>query len=149
MTLQAAPSESPPLWLVAPYFLFAPLGLVAGGLLLAFAPRDVFVGINIPRTVAITHAVVIGWITTTIMGASYQLGPAVIGGRLLSLRLARVQFWLHAVSVIGFVWSLFEWRTLAMSVAGVCLALSFTLYLVNAFVSLSRGRTWSLARAYL
>lgn len=36
-----------------------------------------------------------------------------------------------------------------MSVAGVCLALSFTLYLVNAFVSLSRGRTWSLARTYL
>lgn len=149
MSFPVTSSQSPPLWVIAPFFLLAPLGLVAGGLLLASTSSDALVAINAPRTVAITHAVVIGWITTTVMGASYQLGSAVIGGRLLSIPLARFQLWLHGAAVVGFVWSLLEWNTLAMSVAGVFLVLSFTLYVANVATSLVRGRTWSLARAYL
>jgi len=144
-----AAAESPALWLVAPFFLAAPLGLVAAGILLATSQRDAFVAINLPRTVAITHALVVGWVSTTMMGAVYQFGPVVIGGRLWSERLARVQFVTHALAVTWFVLSLSHWHLNAMGGAGVLLVVSFILFLLNAGVSVARAPRWNLPRAYL
>jgi len=79
----AVPGRGPALGLVAPFFLAAPAGLAAAGLLLATSNGDTFLAINAPRTVAVTHAAVIGWLSMTIFGAVYQLGPAVLGGRLI------------------------------------------------------------------
>jgi hypothetical protein len=148
MRLHASPG--PPLGLVAPFLLSAPLGMLTAGLLLAAAKADSLAGINVPRNVAATHAAVIGGLTMAIMGAVYQLGPAVLGGRLLSPRLARIQFAVHAISVIAFVSALLEWNTPAMSVAGVGLLTSFVLFLVNAFPAIRAFRRGGpVARAYL
>ena len=73
-----SPKESPPLGLVAPFFVTAPLGLVGAGILLLLAGDDAFLAVNAPRLVAATHAAVLGWLTLSIMGAIYQLGPAVL-----------------------------------------------------------------------
>ena len=135
--------------LVAPFFLAAPLGLMAAGALLVATGHDSFVAINLGRNVAITHALVIGWVTTTVMGASYQLGPVVIGGNLWSERLARVQFLLHVGAVVSFVWGLALWDTMVMGFAGSALVLSFLLYVVNVGHSVWSGRAWTLTRAYL
>lgn len=141
-------ARSPAFGVVAPFFLAAPLGLVAAGLLLLTADDSVLAGINVPRTVAITHAAVIGWLTTAIMAATYQLGSAVLGGRLLSERLARVQFVVHAGAVALFVWSLLGWHVTWMSAAGVCVVISFILFLVNAVPAVVTARSRELPRAY-
>jgi hypothetical protein len=141
---------APPLGLVAPFLLCAPLGLLVAGVLFATAEADSLAGINAPRNVAATHAAVIGGLTTAIMGAVYQLGPAVLGGRLVSERLARFQFAVHAVSVPAFVWALLEWNATAMGFAAVGLLVSFTLFLVNAFPAVGAFRRGStVTRAYL
>ena len=44
-----------------------------------------------PRVLALTHAVTLGWITMSILGASYQLIPIVLERPLWSERLARWQ----------------------------------------------------------
>jgi len=144
-----APAESPPLGLIAPFFLVAPLGLIAAGLLLATSDKAAFVGINLPRTVAITHALVIGWVTTTIMGAVYQLGPAVLGGKLWSVKLARVQFVVHVSAVVIFVTSLKDWHVAWMGLGGSLLVVSFILFVLNAAVAVKRAKGWSLPRLYL
>lgn len=149
MTARVSTALSPPLGLVAPFFLLAPLGLIAGGFLVASHDEVAFIAINHPHTVAITHAVVLGWLTTTIMGATYQLGPVVIGGQLLSVALGRVQLLLHASSISWFVWSLFYWNRLAMVGAATGLVLSFAIYLVNAGTAVKRGNRWTLPRAYV
>ena len=149
MTARPRPADSPPLWLVAPFFLAAPFGLIAGGLLLATSNSDALVAINLPRTVAITHAAVIGWIATTIMGAVYQLGPVVVGGKLLWERLARFQFVVHCLAVAWFVLAVRAWNTEMMAVAGVLLALSFTLFVVNASACVIQAKARSVTRAYL
>ena len=149
MTARPRPADSPPLWLIAPFFLAAPFGLMAGGLLLATSNSDALVAINLPQTVAITHAVVVGWIATTIMGAVYQLGPVIIGGKLLSQRLARIQLVVHIVAVAGFVPAVRAWNTEAMAMAGILLTLSFTLFVVNASACVIRAKARSLTRAYL
>jgi hypothetical protein len=113
------------------------------------AGHDSFVAVNLGRNVAITHALVIGWVSTTIMGASYQLGPVVIGGNLWSERLARVQFSLHMGAVVSFVWGLALWDTMVMGFAGSALFLSFVLYVLNMGHSVWSARTWTLTRGYL
>ena len=62
-------SSSPPLGLVAPFLLVAPLGLFAAGVLLATTDASSLAGINAPRNVAAAHAAIIGGLTTAIMGS--------------------------------------------------------------------------------
>lgn len=142
-------SRSPSFGVVAPFFLAAPFGLLAAGLLLLTSDSSVFAAINVPRTVAVTHAAVIGWLTTAIMAAIYQLGPAVFGGRLVSERLARVQFVIHIASVALFVWALQRWDVSWMSAAGVGVVLSFILFLVNAVPAIVTAQSRELPRAYI
>ena len=56
-----------------------------------------------PRLTALAHTVTLGWITLSIMGASYQLIPIVLSRPVWSQRLARWQFWILAVGIAGMV----------------------------------------------
>jgi hypothetical protein len=96
-----------------------------------------------PRVLALTHAVTLGWITLTIMGASYQIVPIVLGCPIWSERLARWQLGLTAVGIVGLVAHFFiaEWSGLAWA-AGL-VALGVGLHLVNAVLSVRRLETWT------
>ncbi|MCC6387508.1 MAG: hypothetical protein IT302_09010 [Dehalococcoidia bacterium] len=146
MTARVAPANSPPLGLVAPFLLLAPIGLIAAGMLIATAGDDTFAAINAPHTVAITHALVLGWVTTLMMGALYQLGAAVIGGRLLSEPLARAQLVLHVCAVALFTWAVEGWRTDVMPIAGSLVILSFALFAANLAHALLTSANASLPR---
>lgn len=147
--MQLSAASSPPLSLVAPFLFAAPLGLLAAGILLGTTDSSSLAGINVPRNVAATHAAVIGTLTTAIMGAVYQLGPAVLGGRLISHRLARAQFGVHAISIPAFVWALLEWNTALMAVAACAVLASFAMFLVNALPAVGVHRPNSVTSAYL
>lgn len=67
-----------------------------------------------PRVLALTHTVTLGWITLTIMGASYQLIPIVLARPLWSERLARWTLAAVAAGVVGMVGHFYigEWSGL-------------------------------------
>ena len=78
-----------------------------------------------PRVLALTHTITLGWITLTIMGASYQLIPIVLARPLWSERLAWWQLGLMLVGIVGMVghfflgaWSGLVWAA-ALVAAGV------------------------------
>lgn len=146
MSARAVPAQSPPLGLVAPFLLAGPVFLAAAGVLVATSKQEALAGINVPHTLAATHALVLGWLTTTMMGVLYQMGPVVIGGELWSQRLARAQCGLHVVAVGTFVVALERWDTAVMAAAGSGVALSLALFVVNAAAALIRAKKWSLAR---
>jgi hypothetical protein len=60
--------------------------------------------------VAVTHLFVLGWITTIVMGAMYQLVPVALETRLYSERLARWQFGCHLAGFVGMVWMFWNWN---------------------------------------
>lgn len=140
MRARAVPAESPPLSVVLPPLLLAPAGLIAGGAMLAFADGDTLVAINAPHTVAVTHAVAVGWASTTVMGASYQLVQAVLGGRLGSYWAARAQATLHLLATLVFIISVYQWDTMLMAISGSVLAAAFLVYAVLALAAL-KGTT--------
>lgn len=150
MSGRVTPAESPPPGVVLPFFFLAPLGLAGAGLILLLdTSADTFRAVNLPPNVAITHALVLGWVTTTMMGALSQLGPAVLGGPLLSNRLARAQLLTHAIGVGWFVAAAREWDTRQMGGAGILVAGSLLAFILNAGVALLRGHAWPLPRMYV
>lgn len=138
------------MWLVLPFFLVAPLGLAGAGLLLQRSGFEIFVAVNARNTVAITHALVLGWVSTVMMGACYQLGPVVLGGEPRGLRAIRVHFVLHGAAVALFVWALAWFNVTWVGIAGSLLYASVVLFIVNVAKPLwRRARPWSIPRAYL
>src|SRR5262249_37692784 len=65
-----------------------------------------------PRVLALTHTVTLGWITLTIMGASYQLVPVLLERPVWSERLAWWQLGMATVGTAGLVghFVIGEWR---------------------------------------
>ena len=147
--MNVSPAAGPPFDVVAPFFVAAPLGLVGGGVILAGAGDDTLLAVNAPRLVAATHALVLGWLTLSIMGALYQLGPAVLGGRIRWPRLLRVQFWIHVISVAVFVPSFAAWDITWVSAAAVGMIVSFILFLIAAFPAVAAFQRGSLPRAFV
>ncbi|MGB4861598.1 MAG: hypothetical protein WBO97_03990 [Tepidiformaceae bacterium] len=141
--------ESPPLGVIAPFFLAAPLGLAIAGFILMRVDDTAFLAVNIPHLVAATHATVLGWLTLAIMGAIYQLGPSVFGGHLVSLRLARYQFIVHIASVVCFIPAIYTWNTYWMAGAGVGVVISFILFLINAIPAIAWFRRGSMPRMFI
>lgn len=148
MKQRVDPTAGLPFSAILPFFLLSPLGMVAAGLLLARSDDSAFLAVNLPRTVAATHALVLGWLTTAMMGATLQLSPAVLGGPITAVRTVRLLPFLHAAGLTLFTWSLLEWDTAWMSAGGALLVLSLGVFVVIAAGSLSRGRVWSAPRIY-
>ena len=88
-----------------------------------------------PRVFALTHTLTLGWITLSIMGASYQLIPILLERPIWSERLARAQFVVLVTGIVGMVGHFFiaEWPGLLWG-AGL-VALGVAAHVANAVMS--------------
>jgi hypothetical protein len=96
-----------------------------------------------PRVVALAHTVTLGWITLTIMGASYQLIPIVLERPIWSERLARWQFWLLVASISGMIAHFYLGTWPGLVTAAAFLGVAVTAHLVNVAQSLRGFGRWS------
>ena len=69
------PPTMPARWVPLLYFAFAHLSLAAAFAALAFAPRGLAGFFYHPRMLAVVHLVTLGWISGSILGAVYIIGP--------------------------------------------------------------------------
>ena len=101
----AAPPPAGAMPVVAPtsvrlpgqHFAAAMLYLVAGAVGLVWIAPELAIGAYpSPRVAGITHLFTLGWLTTTIFGALYQLLPVALGAPLRSVRVAHASFWAFA-----------------------------------------------------
>lgn len=145
--------EPPPFRLPGTHFAAALLFLLAGALGAAVAAPDLARGAFLaPRVVAVTHLFTLGWITTSIMGALYQLLPVVLGQEIRWIGLARLTLWLHAPGLALFVWGLATVRP-TLTVAGASVvSIGVVVFALNVGATLRRARPrdptwWALASA--
>jgi hypothetical protein len=79
------------------HFAAAILYLVAGAVALVWIAPELAIGAYpSPHVAGITHLFTLGWLTTTIFGALYQLLPVALGAPLRSTRVAHASFWAFA-----------------------------------------------------
>jgi len=96
-----------------------------------------------PRLLALTHLVALGWITLTILGASYQLVPVVVERPLWSERLAGWQLACLVLGVVGMVAHFWTGRWAGLAWAGGLVGIGVLSHAVNIALSLRRLSRWS------
>ena len=96
-----------------------------------------------PRILALAHTVTLGWITLTIMGASFQLIPIVLERPLWSERLAWCQLGLMVTGVTGMVGHFFIGAWSGLVWAAALVALGVGAHVVNVALTVRGLRRWT------
>jgi hypothetical protein len=81
-----------------------------------------------PHLITFIHVNTLGVIGATILGASYQLLPVVLGVPLASVRLARLSWWLYTPGLLLFVLGLSQRWLMLLGAGGVLLGGGVALY---------------------
>lgn len=74
--------------------LYLLLAAALGVLMIVRPPANVI-------KLAHAHLALTGWVSLTIIGAMYQIVPTLLGGKLYSRSLAKKQFWLANIGILG------------------------------------------------
>ena len=95
----AAPVAAPApvrnnVFLAGEHFAASILYLLAGAIGLVWIAPELSIGAYpSPRVAGITHLFTLGWLSTTIFGALYQLLPVALGAPIRSIKLGHAAFW--------------------------------------------------------
>ena len=93
--------------------------------------------------IAVTHLFTLGFVTSVIMGAMYQLVPVALETKLYSPRLAKWQFVCHLVGVAGMVWMFWRWDLKQVGHFGSVFAVGVALFVFNIGRTLRRVPRWN------
>ena len=115
--------------------------LVGGGLLLA-QPELLATYHYTPHLIAITHLLVLGFISSIVMGAMYQLVPVTLEVPLHSDRLVKFQLAAHAVGCAGMVWGFWAFNPARVGGFGALFTLGVGLFVYNLARTLARVPGW-------
>lgn len=149
----ASPAAVTSVRLPAEHFAAAMLYLVAAAAGLVWIAPDLAIGAYpSPRVAGVTHLFTLGWLTTTIFGALYQLLPVALGAPLRSVRVAHASFWTFAPGA-GLFAAGVATSTTSLHHAGIALvALGIVLAVGNFASTLPRAKSrdatfWAVAIA--
>lgn len=133
---------------VLPFYVYAALGFLAGTTLLLFSTGAVGAHYFNPQALAITHTMALAWGTMIIFGASHQLLPVLVEGKLDSDRMAYLTFGFAALGIPLLVYGFYTFDMgWPMRVGGAMVNIAVICYLANvlgsAFKSKRRNvHTW-------
>src|ERR1035437_2638330 len=135
---------------VLPFYAYAALSFLAATLLL-FTSSSVFTQhYSHPQTLAITHLMALGWGTMMILGASHQLVPVLIEGKLFSNVLAYLSFSLAALGIPLLVYSFYRFYMGHVAQCGAVLVNAAIIsYLVNLAISISKSKKENIHAAFV
>ncbi len=126
---------------VLPFYIYGALSILVATVLLFFSSSAFLQHYFHPQTLAITHIMALGWGTMMILGASHQLVPVLIEGKLYSDALAYLSFALAALGipllVYGFYHFHFGWPA---ETGAILINASILLYLINIAVSMVKSK---------
>lgn len=126
---------------VLPFYLYAGLSFLVATILVIFSSPAFLQHYFHPHTLAITHIMALGWGTMMILGASHQLVPVLIEGKLYSNTLAYLSFAFAAIGipllVIGFYNFDFGWPA---QWGAIFINAAIIFYLLNIAVSMAKSK---------
>jgi hypothetical protein len=126
---------------VLPFYVYAAASFVVATVLLFFSSSAFLQHYFHPQTLAITHVMALGWGTMMILGASHQLVPVLIEGKLYSNALAYLSFFSAAIGipllVYGFYNFYFGWQA---QWGAILINAAILFYLINIAVSMVQSK---------
>lgn len=126
---------------VLPFYLYAAVAFLVATILLFFSTEAFTQHYFHPHTMAITHAMALGWGTMIILGASHQLVPVLIEGRLNSNLLAYASFILAGTGIPLLVYGFYTFQlALPALLGGILINASIIAFLINLAMSMMRSK---------
>jgi len=126
---------------VLPFYVYAAVSFLCATILLFFSSSAFLRHYFHPQTLAITHVMALGWGTMVILGASHQLIPVLIEGRLYSNALAYLSFVTAAIGipllVVGFYNFYFGWPA---QLGAILINISILFYLINIATTMLKSK---------
>ncbi len=145
----SATARQPSLWVPLRYFMAAQGAFLTVLLWVPFRVSDLLDFYYQGHDLAFTHLITLGWITMTIMGASFQLVPVALETTLYSERLARWQFWFMLFGVTAMVGHFWIGRHPGMAFGAGLVLIAVTLFLVNMGRTLWRLPHWDIVALHV
>lgn len=126
---------------VLQFYIYAALSFLAGTVLLFIYSAAFTQHYFHPKTLAITHTMALGWGTMIILGASHQLVPVLLEGRLFSIALAHISFILAALGIPLLVFAFFQFNMgWPAQWGGLLINAAILAYVVNLAVSIAKSK---------
>lgn len=126
---------------VLPFYGYAALSFLVATILMLMDTSAFTQHYFNPHTLAITHTMALGWGTMIILGASHQLFPVLIEGKLHSNLLAYLSFIFAAVGIPLLIYSFYEFDLGLVAQAGATLInLAVISYITNLWLSMSHTK---------
>ncbi len=141
--------KAPSLGLPFRYFAISLIFLALFGLLLPFNGNLFLGGFRVPGLLMMVHILTLGWITTTILGAAFQLVPVALQVSLFSERLANALLPLFLGGVVTMIVALWRFQTTWMVTGASLLLLAATGYLYLMVRTMFRVRHWDVIAAHV
>lgn len=147
---QIASQNAPSPKVVVPHFVFGALTWLVVTLLIVFRPEAFTQHFFNAELLAITHLLVLGWITMVIFGALYQLLPVIMEVKLYSETLAKISFFLLGIGTIllSFTFWQFSFGTL-MYIAGAFIVTSVGLFVANVLLTAHSSNKKVIERSFI
>lgn len=125
---------------VLPFYAYGAFAFLAAVILLFFNTDLVSEHHFNPVTLTITHLMALGWGTMIILGASHQLLPVLISGKLQSVFLGHLAFIFTAIGIpllaVGFYNFKFDWL---IKTGAILINLGVVSYLINVIISIRKS----------
>ena len=126
---------------VLPFYFYAAIAFLIATILLLLSASDITSHYFLPHTLAITHIMALGWGTMMILGASHQLVPVLIEGKLYSNKLAYASFTLAAIGIPLLVYGFYIFNMgVHIQCGGILIILAIIAYLINLAVSMVKSK---------
>lgn len=135
---------------VLPFYLYAAISFLISAVLLLTSTSAFLQHYFHPHILAITHLMALGWATMIILGASHQLVPVLIEGKLYSNTLGYISFILAAIGIPLLVYGFYVFNMGEPAKwGGRFVLLAILTYLINLGISISKSKNESIHAIYV
>lgn len=135
---------------VLPFYIYAAVAFLCGTILLLLRTDIVGVHHFNPHTLAITHTMALAWGTMIIFGASHQLLPVLIEGKLDSALLAYLTFGFAGVGIPVLIFSFYTFDVgVPMQTGAILINIGVMCYVINVINSAFKSKKRSVHSWYV
>lgn len=143
--IDTSPAKTTAPEVVLPFYLYAAFCFLVSAILLFHSSSAFTLHYFHPKILAITHLMALGWGTMIILGASHQLVPVLIEGKLYSNKLAYASFVLAAIGIPLLVYGFYVFNMGAPAKwGGRLVLLAIIAYLINSGMSIAKSKSESI-----
>ncbi|HRO08263.1 MAG TPA: hypothetical protein PK047_05300 [Saprospiraceae bacterium] len=126
---------------ILPFYIYGAVSFLVATIMLLASNQDFTGHYFNPHILAVTHTMALGWGTMIILGASHQLVPVLIEGRLYSEKLAMYTFYLAAIGIPVLVYAFYVFNMGPIAKwGGRFVVIAVLLYLINIAKSIDKSQ---------